>query len=1103
MAPNDQTYPWLLDTDAGVITFYGTAEVPADATLTMTFWRYEGRIGVGEQSTVTQLTLGTANVENNLIVAGSIAAGKSTAPTATLDVAGAVAVSGNANLGSNTLRVEGANVGVGKGTGIISKTLDVGGTLEVAGTTTLLGVAAVGRGTAGNNTLDVSGTVGVASRLAVGKTSAPTNTLEVVGNEFVSGRLTVGSQTIGANVLDVAGNAAITGQVYVGKNTGIYAVDVSGTVGVTGATALLGSVSVGKTSAAVALDVSGAGRFSGAMGISGDLIVAGTVFDVDVATRTVGIGKISTGAATLDVSGSAAVSQSLTVSGNISGGRILAGKTVAGTTILDVSGAGLISGGLTIGRTVAGTAALDVSGGVYISRNLDVSGAANITGVLDVDGNGNILGRTTIERTDASGVAMHVMSNSLGGSLIGATNQNGGSDGNGQLYVGPRSAQLNRVAIGYDAGANVGVVNALTAGATAGAANTHRLLALNPFGGGVAVGKTAVTAGYALDVSGGGIYTSGPAFIAGTTSLNDNVTIATGKTLTVNGTSTLNDNVTVAATKNLIVGGRIGAGSTAAPSVELDVNGAARISGLATLTGGLTTPGSVTTTGSGGLTVAGAASLSSTLGVTGLTTLTGGVSVPGTSRLTGNVGVGKASGSVALDVSGAASVSGLATLTGGLTTPGNVTTTGSGRLAIGTANPLAMIDIVGGSDSNGEAGTPLIALQHYLVGGYRHFIKSRHNVGAVNTNAIDFYLNSGSDGGASTSPGVGNVHGMSITAAGVGIGTTTPAAKLEIYGGALHINTQSAAESRLSQDACGNYIYASARSNYVRLGGWGSGAKPLVLQPGGGGVCINDERLPQAGLALDVVGATKVNGTFNATGNTTVGGTLGVTGATTISNTLGITGNTSVGGTLGVTGATTINNTLGVTGNTTVGGTLGVTGATTINNTLGVTGNTTVGGTLGVTGLTTLSGELRVGSSDNANLIRFRGTPGEDPGAYTNTVIGEYRYDTTGAAERSELLLYKGNDATGLYGPDRVRVLANGGFQVDISTGAPWAVGGNPPAGTTALIVNSSGNVGIGNGAPTAGYKLDVTGATNITGNLNVTGTITGAISSSLGVQYI
>lgn len=38
----------------------------------------------------------------------------------------------------------------------------------------------------------------------------------------------------------------------------------------------------------------------------------------------------------------------------------------------------------------------------------------------------------------------------------------------------------------------------------------------------------------------------------------------------------------------------------------------------------------------------------------------------------------------------------------------------------------------------------------------------------------------------------------------------------------------------------------------------------------------------------------------------------------------------------------------------------------------------------------------------------------------------------------------------------------------------------------------SGGNVGIGTPTPSASYKLDVNGATNVTGNLNVTGTVTG-----------
>ena len=46
LQPTDDTYPWNLDQDAGILTFYGTP-IPAGASVTINFWRYEGTFGPG------------------------------------------------------------------------------------------------------------------------------------------------------------------------------------------------------------------------------------------------------------------------------------------------------------------------------------------------------------------------------------------------------------------------------------------------------------------------------------------------------------------------------------------------------------------------------------------------------------------------------------------------------------------------------------------------------------------------------------------------------------------------------------------------------------------------------------------------------------------------------------------------------------------------------------------------------------------------------------------------------------------------------------------------------------------------------------------------
>jgi hypothetical protein len=120
---------------------------------------------------------------------------------------------------------------------------------------------------------------------------------------------------------------------------------------------------------------------------------------------------------------------------------------------------------------------------------------------------------------------------------------------------------------------------------------------------------------------------------------------------------------------------------------------------------------------------------------------------------------------------------------------------------------------------------------------------------------------------------------------------------------------------------------------------------------------------------------------------------------------------------------------------------------------------------------------LYVGSSPSTNTIRFYGTNNDNQTLFTHTVIGERVYS---GDERSELLLFKANDSNSTSGPDRVRVLASGGFFVE-SCGAPgitgWPEGGNPPVAaiSNCLVVNGeTGFVGIGTSTPSV--ALDVIG---------------------------
>ena len=150
---------------------------------------------------------------------------------------------------------------------------------------------------------------------------------------------------------------------------------------------------------------------------------------------------------------------------------------------------------------------------------------------------------------------------------------------------------------------------------------------------------------------------------------------------------------------------------------------------------------------------------------------------------------------------------------------------------------------------------------------------------------------------------------------------------------------------------------------------------------------------------------------------------------------------------------------------------------------LQVSGNTFITGSVGV-GTTNpgeklqVDGNIRVGISTTSNYIAFRGTYNDDQTTYLNTFIGERIYDYSGVnAERSELLLFKGNDvADSGVGPDRIR-LAAGEFRFDTYS----TIGGVLPGYasplsfesaatleniTNKMILTGTGNLGIGTTIP-------------------------------------
>jgi hypothetical protein len=112
-------------------------------------------------------------------------------------------------------------------------------------------------------------------------------------------------------------------------------------------------------------------------------------------------------------------------------------------------------------------------------------------------------------------------------------------------------------------------------------------------------------------------------------------------------------------------------------------------------------------------------------------------------------------------------------------------------------------------------------------------------------------------------------------------------------------------------------------------------------------------------------------------------------------------------------------------------------------------------------------GNLRVGGSSTSNYIAFHGTTGDNPAGFNHGYIGERIFSGT---ESSELVIFKGNDVEGAPGPDRIRhIAANHLFDTYGSAlSGTFAEVSASSVPTTKMIITQVGNVGIGTTTPSA-----------------------------------
>lgn len=146
----------------------------------------------------------------------------------------------------------------------------------------------------------------------------------------------------------------------------------------------------------------------------------------------------------------------------------------------------------------------------------------------------------------------------------------------------------------------------------------------------------------------------------------------------------------------------------------------------------------------------------------------------------------------------------------------------SGEVGVGVTSPSSKLDVNSstnalrlraGDVNNGSGGDKQIKFSYNGTSNYTHTIRTRHNSGSDNGNAIDFYL---WDQGTDAVGADGTKHVMTLNAGKVGVGTTAPSNELEVVGttetDAIKITTGAVNGHVLRSDATGNATWVDPSS---------------------------------------------------------------------------------------------------------------------------------------------------------------------------------------------------------------------------------------------------------------------------------------------------
>jgi len=388
-------------------------------------------LSAGGDNTSTTVS-GVVSGTGSLVKQGSgtmTLAGTNTYSGTTTVSAGALSVTSDSNLGSNSV------------------TLAADSTLEITGATFIDNAIALSGDASISNSADatLSGVISGASTLT--KSGASTLTLSstntYVGTTVSAGALSVASDAnLGSGAVNLAGGTlAITGATNIDNAVTLTGnATVSNSADATLSGVISGANSLGKSGAAT-LTLSGTNSYAGSTTIgAGTLSVAS---DANLGSGTVNLAAGSTlaitGATTIDnavaLTGNATVSSSAnaTLSGAISGGFNLA-KT--GAAALTLSGSNSYSGTTTVAAGALGIAGdgnlggdalilaagttLAISGSTTIDNSLVLAGDATVQAASAVTWAGVISGSNTLAKTGAGTLTLSASNTATGTTTVSA-----------------------------------------------------------------------------------------------------------------------------------------------------------------------------------------------------------------------------------------------------------------------------------------------------------------------------------------------------------------------------------------------------------------------------------------------------------------------------------------------------------------------------------------------------------------------------------------------------------------------------------------------------------------------------------------------------------